>query len=83
MIKRKVMAVEDRRKSKASTHVIIDWDHDCPNPLVDYDQVFLLHSNIRDFCGNENDRDYDNPLEEIVDEDGYGTGEFAMSSVAA
>ena len=70
------MAVEDRHKSKASTHVIIDWDHDGPNPLVDYDQVFLIHSNIRDFCGNENGRDYDSPLEETVDEDGYGTGEF-------
>lgn len=76
MIKKKVMAVENRHESKASTHVVIEWDRNGPNPLVDYDQVFLIHSNIRDFCGNENDRDYDNPLEEIVDEDGYGTGEF-------
>ena len=38
--------------------------------------MFLLHSNIRDFCGNENDPGYENPLVEIVDEDGYGTGEF-------
>ena len=83
MIRKKVMAVEDRRNSKASTHVIIGFDYGGPNPLVDYDQVFLLHSNIRNFCGNENDRNYDNPLEEIVDEDGYGTGEFNKSSVAA
>ena len=76
MIKKKVMAVENRHESKASTHVIIEWDRNGPNPLVDYDQVFLLHSNIRDFCGNENDKDYQNPLVETVDEDGYGTGKF-------
>ena len=77
MIKKKVMALDDRAESKASTHVIIDWDRYAPNPLKEYDQVFLLHSNIpREFCGNEDDRDYDDPLVEIVDEDGYGTGEY-------
>ena len=76
-IKKKVMAVSDRDSSKASTHVIIDRDWDRPNPLKDYDQVFLLHSNVtRKFCGNESDRDYVSPREEIVDEDGYGTGEY-------
>ena len=77
MIKKKVMAVDDRRQSKASTHVVIDWDRDGPNPLRDYDRVFLLHSNIpREFRGNEDDRNYDDPLVEIVDKDGHGTGEF-------
>lgn len=77
MIKKKVLALDKRSESKASTHVIIEQDTDCPNPLKDYDQVFLLHSNItREFCGNESDSDYDDPLEEIVDEDGYGTGEY-------
>lgn len=77
MKKRKVFSVDRRDESKASTHVIIDWDRCCPNPLKEYDQVFRLHSNIpREFCGNESDRDYDDPLEEIVDEDGYGTGEY-------
>lgn len=76
MIKRKVLALDDRAKSKASTHVIIERDTTPPNPLMDYDQVFLLHSNIRDFSGNEDDKDYRNPLDEIVDEDGYGTGEY-------
>lgn len=77
MKKKKVFSVDRRDESKASTHVIIDWDRYSPNPLKDYDQVFLLHSNIpREFCGNEDDRDYDDPLEEIVDEDGYGTGKF-------
>ena len=76
MIKKKVLAPDQRDSSKASTHVIIDWDRNGPNPLTDYDQVFLLHSNIRDFCGNEDDKDYRNPLVEIVDEDGYGTGEY-------
>lgn len=77
MKKRKVFSVDRRDESKASTHVIIDYDRYPPNPLKEYDQVFLLHSNIpREFCGNEDDRDYDDPLEEIVDEDGYGTGEY-------
>lgn len=77
MIKKKVLALDDRSESNASTHVIIDWDRCPPNPIKDYDQVFLLHSNVtREFCGNESDRDYDDPLEEIVDEDGYGTGEY-------
>lgn len=77
MIKKKVLALEDRSESKASTHVIIDWDRCPPNPLKEYDQVFLLHSNIpREFCGNESAKGYDDPLEEIVDEDGYGTGEY-------
>ena len=77
MIKKKVLALDDRDESKASTHVVIEWDRNCPNPLTDWDQVFLLHSNIpREFCGNEDDRDYDDPLEEIKDEDGYGTGEY-------
>lgn len=77
MKKRKVFSVDKCDSSKASTHVIIERDTTPPNPLKDYDQVFLLHSNIpREFCGNESDRDYDDPLEEIVDEDGYGTGEY-------
>lgn len=77
MIKKQVLMLNERSESKASTHVIIEQDTDCPNPLKDYDQVFLLHSNTpREFCGNESDKDYDNPLEEIVDEDGYGTGEY-------
>ena len=77
MLKKKVMALDDRAKSKASTHVIIERDTMPLNPLKDWDQVFLLHSNIpREFCGNENDRNYDDPLEEIMDDDGYGTGKF-------
>ena len=77
MKKRKVFSVDERGSSKASTHVIIERDTTPPNPLKDYDQVFLLHSNVtREFCGNESDRGYDDPLEEIVDEDGYGTGEY-------
>lgn len=76
MIKKKVLALDGRAGSKASTHVIIDLDRHPINPLTDYDQVFLLHSNVREFCGNESERGYDNPLVEIEDEDGYGTGEF-------
>lgn len=76
MKKKKVFSVDRRDESKAWTHVIIERDRACPNPLKDWDQVFLLHSNIREFCGNENEKGYDNPLVEIEDEDGYGTGKF-------
>ena len=77
MKKKKVLSIDDRDESKASTHVIIDLDRHPPNPLKEYDQVFLLHSNIpREFCGNESDKGYDDPLVEIEDEDGYGTGEY-------
>lgn len=76
MKKKKVLSMGDRAESKASTHVIIDLDRHPPNPLKEYDQVFFLHSNIEDFSGNENDKDYQNPLVEIEDEDGYGTGEY-------
>ena len=77
MIKKRVMAVDDRAKSKATTHIVIDWDRDGPNPLRDYNRVFLLHSNIpREFRGNEDDRNYDGPFVEVTDEDGHGTGEF-------
>ena len=77
MIKKKVLALDRRDESEASTHVIIERDTTPPNPLKDYDRAFLLHSNVtREFCGNESDRGYDDPLEEIVDEDGYGTGEY-------
>ena len=70
------MAVSDRGKSKATTHIIIEQDSDCPNPLQDYDQVFLLHSNIHELCGNESDKDYDDPLVEVEDGNGCGTGEY-------
>ena len=76
MKKGKVHSVGDELFEKCSKRVIIHRDRFPPNPLEDYDQVFLLHSNIDDFSGNENDKDYQNPLVEIEDEDGYGTGEY-------
>ena len=75
MKKRKVFSVDRRNESKASTHVIIEQDRNPLSPLHDFDQVFLFHSNIpREMCGNECDKGYENPLVEIEDEDGYGTG---------
>ena len=79
MIKKKVMRIIERKESNANTHIII-WKDECPPcPITDYDQIFLLHSNIpREFIGNEHDKDYDNPLVEIDDEEGYGTGKFGF-----
>ena len=77
MLKKKVLSISDRESSKASTHVIIERDEGPQNPLTEWEQIFLLHSNIpRELSGNENQEDYENPLVEIEDEDGYGTGEF-------
>jgi len=76
-IKKKVLSVSDRHLSKASTHVIIERDTNCPNPLTEYEQVFLLHSNIPSkLCGNEDQKNYVSPFVEIEDEDGFGTGEY-------
>lgn len=78
MKKGKILSTTDEMFEECEKRVIIHRDPVPPNPLKDYDQIFLLHSNIRDFCGNENDKDYRDPLVEIEDEDGYGTGEFTF-----
>ena len=62
-------------------HVIIEKDEDpAVNPVTDNDNLFYLHSNITgEFCANESQRDYPGlPIEEILDEDGYGTGEYRV-----
>ena len=76
MKKGKILSTSDEQFEECEKRAIIHRDKYPPNPLKDYDQVFLLHSNIGDFSGNENDKDYQNPLVEIEDEDGYGTGEY-------
>lgn len=72
--------VSERDLTKAGAkHVIIERDSDpCINPVTDNDNLFYLHSNIkREFCGNESERNYPGlPVEEILDEDGCGTGEY-------
>lgn len=78
MKKGKILSTTDDMFEKCEKRAIIHRDPVPPNPLKDYDQIFLLHSNIRDLCGNENDKDYRDPLVEIEDEDGYGTGEFTF-----
>lgn len=73
-----ILPVEERDlDDKNGKHVIIERDEDPLCPYRDWDQAFLFHSNIpREFCGNETDKNYEDPLEEIVDEDGFATGEY-------
>ena len=72
--------VSERDLTKVGAkHVIIERDTDpgfCP--VTDHDNLFYLHSNItREFCANESQKDYPGlPVVEILDEDGYGTGEY-------
>lgn len=81
MKKIKILGVAERDMTETDvTHIIIEQD-ECPsmNPITDWDNLFLLHSNIpREFCGNEHDKNYESPLEEVLDEDGYGTGTFTF-----
>lgn len=81
MKKIRILDISERDMNETDVkHVIIDRDV-CPglNPITDWDNLFLLHSNIpREFCGNEHGKDYVSPLEEVLDEDGYGTGTFTF-----
>jgi hypothetical protein len=81
MKKIKILDMSERDMNETDVkHIIIDRDI-CPgiNPITDWDNLFLLHSNIpREFCGNEHDKNYVSPLEEVLDEDGYGTGTFTF-----
>ena len=77
MKKGKVYSTSDDLFDECEKRVVIHLDRDPPDPLHDYDQIFLFHSRIdRYLCGNERDEDYPDPLVEIEDEDGYGTGEY-------
>jgi hypothetical protein len=81
MKKIKILDISERDMNETDVkHIIIKRDDDpCFNPMTDWDNLFLLHSNIpREFCGNERDKNYESPLEEVLDEDGYGTGTFTF-----
>lgn len=72
--------VSERDLTKAGAkHAIIERDTNCGvNPVTDNDNLFYLHSNItREFCANESEDDYPGlPLVEVMDEDGFPTGEY-------
>lgn len=76
MKKGKVHSVGDELFEECSKRVVIHRDRFPPNPLKEYDQTFYLHSRIDAITGNEDDKNYPDPLVEIEDEDGYGTGEY-------
>ena len=81
-----IRSVKERDLTKVGAkHVIITRNTDyCGefNPIVSPDNLspdnlFYLHSNIKEFDGNESQKDYPGlPVEEILDEDGCGTGEY-------
>lgn len=73
-----VFDIKDRNmREVGGKHVIIRHDDDRSfNPITDNENVFLLHMNVSSMCGNEHEKDYESPLVEIEDEDGYGTGEY-------
>ena len=80
MKKGKVLDISDRDLTVVGAkHVIIERD-EVPgiNPITDQDNIFYLHSNItREFCANESESNYPGlPVDEIMDDDGYGTGKF-------
>lgn len=59
-------------------HVIIERDSSPINPVTEHSNLFYLHSNVtREFCANESRKGYPGlPVVEILDEDGFGTGEY-------
>lgn len=79
MKKGKVYSTSDDLFDECEKRVVISRDPYPSNPLKEWDQVFLLHSEIpRYLCGNEDDEDYVDPRIEVEDEDGYGTGEYTV-----
>lgn len=81
MRKGKIRDVSERDLTEVGAkHVIIERDTDplSINPVTDKDNLFYLHSNVtREFCANESQEDYPGlPITEILDEDGFGTGEY-------
>lgn len=73
---KEILSTSDERFDTVKTRVIVERDPDPQDPLHDWDQVFLLHSNSYKLCGNENDAGYESPFEDAVDEDGFPTGEL-------
>lgn len=78
-MKKKILSIDDPSFETCKKRAIIKRDDEPPDPLHDWDQTFLLHSRIpREFSGNERDKSYEKPVEEILDEDGFGTGEYRL-----
>lgn len=80
MRKGKIRDISERDLTEVGAkHVIIERDEDpFLNPITDLGNLFYLHSNItREFCANESQKDYPGlPITEILDDDGFGTGEY-------
>ena len=82
-MKKKILSVKDPSFETCRKRVVIRNDENPPDPLHDWDQTFLLHSRMPyEFIGNERDKGYRKPLEEILDKDGNGTGEYRLKDDA-
>ena len=72
-MKKKILSVNDPKFETCKGRVVIERDDFPPNPMKDYDQVFLVWSNIpNEMSGSPNAED---PYEDVLDEDGCETGE--------
>ena len=71
-MKKKILSVKDPKFETCKGRVVIERDDLPPNPMKDYDQVFLVWSMVPDeIAGSPGAKD---PFEEAVDEDGFPTG---------
>jgi len=72
--KGKILSTNDESYETVKERVTIMRDENPLCPYLDYDQIFEIWSNIpREMCGS---KDAYEPLEEILDEDGCGTGRW-------
>lgn len=78
-----VHSTDDDLFEECEKRVVISQDEYPPDPLHEYDQIFLFHSMInRYLCGNEGDDGYEDPRVEDEDDDGVGTGECKLKDDA-
>lgn len=76
MRKLKVMSTDDESFQNCREWVELHRDIQGYNPFEDQEQVFELWSNIPREVGST--RGAENPLEEVLDDEGYGTGRYQL-----
>ena len=74
MRKGKVLSISDESYDQVPKRVTLHLDTDPPCPYQDWDQLFEIWSNIPREMGSS--KDAINPVVEIEDEDGCGTGKY-------
>jgi len=77
-MKKKILSTDDPKFETCKGRVVIARDDFPPNPMKDYDQVFLVWSNIpNEMSGSPN---AENPYEDVLDEDGCETGKRRLKA---